>query len=313
MVYDKAITLKQLRALAAVAEAGSLTGAAEMLHVTPPAVSTQLKTLEQNLGAAPLRRGVDGRFAPTPQGREAMAAIDQIEHMLELCLRRIAALNAGKAGHVSLGVVSTGKYFAPGLVARARDALPDLEVGLKVGNRGDIVAALESRAIDLAIMGRPPLKPSVEADELGEHPHILVAPPGHPLAGGADAPTEQILRQTFLCREPGSGTRILMERFLDQIGEGRVYETIELGTNETIKQAVIAGLGVAVLSAHTVAPELESGRLSVIRHPDLPLVRHWFLVRRADSAPSAAAAAFRAFLLDLDGGYLPPLPQAARP
>ncbi|HUV32714.1 MAG TPA: LysR family transcriptional regulator, partial [Devosiaceae bacterium] len=232
MVRTDAITLKQLRALAAVYDSGSLVAATERLNVTAPAISTQLKTLEDNIGAALLRRR-DGQLELTEPGRELLAATAQVEHTLERTFRRLSALKSGMAGQVEVGVVSTGKYFAPGLVARARKALPEISTGLRVGNRSEIVAAVANRSIDLAIMGRPPRVPVVTAHRLGEHPHILVAPPEHKLAGRRDIETGLLLDEMFLLREIGSGTRILAERFLDRIGEGKAYESLDFDSNET--------------------------------------------------------------------------------
>lgn len=308
MIHEKSITLKQLRALAAIVRGGNLSAAAGLLNVTGPAVSTQLKLLEANFAAELMRRGPDGRIAVSAEGEAVLAAADQIEAALELCFRRVKALKAGKAGHVSLGVVSTGKYFAPGLVALARKALPEIEIGLTIGNRGEIIEALRSRRIDLAVMGRPPREPAVEADVLGDHPHILIAPPGHPLAAGGGVAPDAVLAETFLSREPGSGTRILMERYLDRIGGGRPYQMIELGSNETIKQAVIAGLGIALISAHTVVAELETGRLAAIPLDGLPIMRQWFLVRRSGESLSPVCGRFQEFVLGLNGAFLPHLP-----
>ena len=308
MVNGKAVTLKQLRALAAVVQTGSLTAAAEALSVTPPAISIQLRTLEQNLGARLMRRSRDGRNAPTAQGLEVLAAASRVESALALCFRRIEALNAGHEGFVALGVVSTGKYFTPSLVAQARAALQGVEIGLTVGNRAEIVEALSSGSVDLAIMGRPPRTPALREDVLGEHPYVLIAPPGHRLAGRCDITPEELLGETFLLREQGSGTRMLTERFLDRIGDGQTCRTIELGTNETIKQAVIAGLGVAIISAHTIAPELESGRLQALRAPGLPIMRRWLLIHRADAELTPAGESLRRFILGLDGAFLPAIP-----
>jgi len=309
MPNRKSITLKQLRALAAIVDAGSITAAANILHVTPPAVSTQLKALEGSVDAQVLRRGPDGKIAMTPVGRELLETVRKMETSLEQCLERVRALNEGLAGHVSIGVVSTGKYFAPGLVARLKRTLPDVEIGLKVSNRGGIIEALARGEIELAIMGRPPQIPLVEAEVLGNHPYIVIAPPDHRLAQEPWVSPEQLLGETFLGREDGSGTRILMRRYLDRIGEGRPYRMVEMGTNETIKQAVMAGLGLALISAHTVVPELEAGRLVMIEAQGLPLVRSWYLVRPQGAELSATAQAFRKLLLDLEGSYLPKLPK----
>jgi DNA-binding transcriptional LysR family regulator len=312
MQHGKGITLKQLRALAAIVETGSITAAAGILHVTPPAVSTQLKTLEEAISGRVLNRGPDGRISLTPVGEELLGTVQKIEGALEQSLERIRAIQSGRAGHVSVGVVSTGKYFAPGLVSDLKKRHPEIEIGLKVGNRDRIVDQLARGEIELAIMGRPPQVPKVEADELGEHPYVVIAPPTHRLAQAEVVTPEALLKETFLGREEGSGTRILMRRYLDRIGEGRPYRMVEMGTNETIKQAVMAGLGIALISAHTIGPELEAGRLGTVPAEGLPLIRHWYLVRLAEADLSPTAAAFRNFLLELDGSYLPKLPRPVR-
>ncbi|MEM9099965.1 MAG: LysR family transcriptional regulator [Pseudomonadota bacterium] len=311
MAHPKSITLKQLRALAAIVETGSITAAAGKLHVTPPAVSTQLKTLEDSVCAQVIKRGPDGKTALTPVGTELMGTIEKIESALEQSFERIRAMNDGLAGHISIGVVSTGKYFAPGLVADLKKRHPEIDIGLKVGNRDSIVDALSRGSIEMAIMGRPPQNPEVDHEVLGEHPYILIASPDNPLADYEEVPPEALFNETFLTREQGSGTRITMRRYLDQIGEGRTYRMIEMGTNETIKQAVMVNLGIAMISAHTIEAELDHGRLKVLRCPGLPVTRWWHLVHLKDAELSPTAQAFRAFLLELKGAYLPQLPNQA--
>ncbi len=307
MINEKSITLKQIRALAAINQAGSLTSASEALHLTTPAVSAQLRALETNLEAKMFNRGPDGRFLITETGKEVLSTTEDIEATLKKCYTRVNALKAGKIGHISLGVVSTAKYFAPSLVMKAREAFPGLDIDLKIGNREDIIQALRRNEFDLTIMGRPPRSPAVEAHGLGDHPHLIIAPPEHPLAGREKVNPEELLAETFLTRELGSGTRILTERYLDRIGDGATYNRYELGTNETIKQAVIAGLGVALISAHTVMAELDSGRLVRLKAPGLPLIRQWFVSYRKDRTLSAAAYRIREFFIGLEGSFLPKL------
>ncbi|MEM9369874.1 MAG: LysR family transcriptional regulator [Pseudomonadota bacterium] len=308
MPHPKSITLKQLRALSAIVDTGSITAAAGKLHVTPPAVSTQLKTLEDSVCAQVLKRGPDGKTSLTPVGTELMGTIIKIESALEQSFERIRAMNDGLAGHVSIGVVSTGKYFAPGLVADLKKRHPEIDIGLKVGNRETIVEALSRGAIEIAIMGRPPQDPEVDHIMLGEHPYILIAASEHPLAQMKEVPADMLFNETFLSREEGSGTRITMRRYLDQVGEGRAYRMIEMGTNETIKQAVMAGLGIAMISAHTIEAELDHERLKVLNCPGLPVIRWWYMVKLKGVDLSPTASAFRDFLLELEGSYFPKLP-----
>lgn len=160
MARINAITLKQLRALAAVDARGSITAAAEKLNLTVPAVSTQLKQLEANIGAELLVRASDGKGSITLQGHQVLSTIAQIESALNKCIKSIDSINSGKSGLVTLGVVSTGKYFAPSLVALAKKQLPEIRINLIIGNRQQIISALEDQSIDLAIMGRPPRFPA---------------------------------------------------------------------------------------------------------------------------------------------------------
>lgn len=303
-----AITLKQLRALAAVDARGSITAAADMLNLTVPAVSTQLKHLETNIGAELLVRARDGKGSITRQGQQVLSTIKQIESALTNCINTIDSINSGKFGLVTLGVVSTGKYFAPSLVALAKKQLPDIRVNLVIGNRRHIISALEDQSIDLAIMGRPPRFPEVESVALGNHPHIMIAEPDHPLVTTRDISPKRLLAETFILREAGSGTRILMERFLDPHGEGLTYDRIEFNTNETIKQAVIAGLGIALISAHTVIDALAAGRIATIDMPGLPIVRQWYLVRPTNAPQTPVTEKVREFLVTLEGSFLPHFP-----
>jgi molybdate transport repressor ModE-like protein len=284
-----ALTFKQLRALEAVAQYGSISSAAESLALTPPAVHSQLKALDETFGCAMLTRNKHGTFEATAEGAILLAAFQKVSAALEKAVQTIDSLKRGLAGTVILGVVSTGKYFAPSVVASLKKTFPDIEVVLQIGNRDSIISALDAGRIDLAIMGRPPRQPGVEAYSIGDHPHVLIASPDHPLTKVSEASAEQVLAEHFLMREQGSGTRILAMRFLDQFGEGQPFTYTEMDSNETIKQAAIAGLGIALISIHTAAEELKSGRLALIHARNLPIVRQWFVLHRADEKPTGAA------------------------
>lgn len=300
-----AITFKQLRALRAVSEYGSITRAAEEIGLTPSAVHTQIKGLESALNIKLLQKsGVNGASL-TPAGEVALDADKQVEAVLMRCTDTIRSLQKGKTGMVSLGVVSTAKYFAPQLVAWLKQEHPGIDVSLRVGNRGDIINAIQERSIELVIMGRPPRSPAVSADILGDHPHILIASPDHRLARTEGIKPSELLKETFISREIGSGTRILMNRYLDEIGRGQVYYTIEMGTNETIKQAVIANLGIALISQHTATEEIRSGRLVALNANNLPIIRHWYLLHREDSPLSKAGDVIRNSILSYNGRYFP--------
>ena len=306
MTQINAITLKQLRALAAISERGSITLAADALNLTVPAVSTQLKLLEGNVGAILVIRDKEhGSGQLTRHGQVILKATHNIESSLNHAIKCTKALTDGKSGYLSFGVVSTGKYFAPQLVAMAKKQLPEIQIELIIGNRKKILGQLEDGSLDLAIMGRPPRQPVVQAIGLGPHPHIFIARPDHPLVGNSNFSGEELLQETFIKREIGSGTRILMERYLDRIGDGTVYDWIEFNTNETIKQAVIAGLGIALISGHTVIEELKSGRIATIDMLGLPIMRRWFLVRAEQTEVTPIIQRVQDFLIAEEKNYLP--------
>ena len=286
----RSLAPRGLRALLSVAEHGSYAAAADMLGLTAPALHAQIRSLETLLGAPLLTRGPGGGSALTEIGERVAETGRAIDIQITRMADDVAALQAGRAGLVVLGTVSTAKYFAPFVVRRLRDTLPGVDVQLRVGNRQAVIEGLTAGRFDIAIMGRPPRVPAVEADIIAPHPHVLVAPADHRLAGLRDVPAAELYGETFLVREHGSGTRILATRWLDRIGEGFPFGQIEMDSNETIKQAVLAGLGLAILSQHTVMQELADRRLVTLALPGLPLMRSWFAVRVADQTVTPAQA-----------------------
>ena len=303
-----AVTLRQLRALAAVARHGSMTAAAAQIGLTTPAVHSQIRALEGAVGTALLQRHPDGSGSRlTPAGAVLLEGVEQIEGALDHAFGRIAAIQSGRAGRVVLGVVSTAKYFAPALVQTLRRLHPEIEIALQVGNREEILRDLSMLRIDLTIMGRPPRDPPTEAQPIGPHPHSLVAAPDHRLAGQRALSAADLAGETFLARESGSGTRTLMIRYLDRIGDGQPFDFVDMGSNETIKQAAMAGLGIGFLSLHTAADELRRGSLVTLDAPGLPIERHWFLVRNQRAPEMPAAATLARTITGLKGGFLPRL------
>ncbi|MCB1506762.1 MAG: LysR family transcriptional regulator [Hyphomicrobiaceae bacterium] len=274
------ITLKQLRAFAAVVEEGSNAAAANKLKVTPPAIALQLKILEEEAGLPLLERTPDG-IKPTMAGVEILATAEIVESSLAECSAALHTLGQGEGGRVSVGVVSTAKYFAPRAFAAFVRNHPHIEIDLFVGNRADILSELEHFHRDIIIMGRPPEHLKLITRPIGPNPHVIIAPPDHPMVGSRGLRLAALAGEKWLVRESGSGTRLLMERLFDEAGTlPRI--TMEIGSNETIKQAVMAGMGIAVLSAHTVALELKTKQLVTLDVRGLPAVRSWFAVRRAD-------------------------------
>lgn len=298
------LSLKQLQAVAAVARLGTMTRAAQELNVTSAALYARIRQLEEEAGLMLFDR-TPGGLKPTDAGREMLWAIDSINTVLETCTDRLRTLRGAAGGRVALGVVSTAKYFAPQVIAGFVKQHPGVEISLSVRNRGQTVEALRGYEIDFAVMGRPPRDFPIEAETFAPHPLVLIAAPGHPLAAASDLDRTDLAEQPFFMREEGSGTRTVFEEFMNGILVKRAPLDIDTGSNETIKQAVMAGLGIALLSAHSVAAEVESGRLALLDVRGLPIRRDWYAVRRADKVLGPAAGAFWSYLMSDGARWLP--------
>jgi LysR family transcriptional regulator for metE and metH len=298
-------SLRQLRALGATIRTGTVTAAAQELNVTPPAISLQLKQIEELAGVKLLER-VEGGMRATDAGRALADTAARIEALLVEAGDTIDEIKGARAGHVHVGVVSTAKYFAPRVLAAFRQGHPGVDIRLSVGNREETIAALEEFAIDFAVMGRPPNRFDVERAVIGPHPHVIVAPPDHALVGRRYVSPRTLSDETFLMREQGSGTRMLTEQLLAETGAAPSIG-MEFDSNETIKQAVMAGLGIALLSAHTVAVELADGRLAMLDVVGLPIMRQWLAVRRAERRVMPAASLLWDFFVARGGSFLPPV------
>ena len=232
-------------------------------------------------------------------------AAQMLEERLRLLEDEIDAIKGLRVGSLILGVVSTAKYFAPQLMAIFRKQHPDIAIKLAIGNRAETIAALKSHAVDMALMGRPPKDIPLRSTVFGDHPLVMIAAPDHPLAKFRDITKERIAQEHFLVREPGSGTRISLEIFLSEL-PGRLDDLgTEMSSNETIKQAVMAGLGIGFISAHTIALELEFGKLAILDVIGMPIRRQWFSVVRTDRTLSPAMKAFQDFLTRKGAQFLP--------
>jgi DNA-binding transcriptional LysR family regulator len=293
----KGVTMRQLRVFSAVARHLSFGQAAEELHLTPPAVSMQIKELEAQVGLPLFDRS--GRVvALTVTGEYLLTYVRKILATLKDAEDAVARFRGLRTGRLTIGMVSTAKYFVPRLMARFRAEHPGIEVRLAVGsNREQLVALLQSNEVDLAIMGRPPREMATRAEPFAVHPHVIVAPPEHPLIRMGHTPATALANYEFLIREEGSGTRAAMEEFF---AEHRLEPRIamEMTSNETIKQAVMAGMGISFLSLHTIGIELRAGLIAVADIEGLPLLKRWYIVNTLAKTLSPAAEAFRYFVLE---------------
>ena len=301
--FLRELTIRQLRALAAVHKNRSVTAAAKQLHLTQPAVTLQLRNLQALAGLPLIQRSSDGMLL-TDAGREVLALTNRIEAAVADCETSLGMIAGKTAGRISIGAVSTAKYFVPFMIAGFSKRHPDIDVTLSIGNRQETGAALRGYDLDFAIMGRPPADIDMNVHLIGDHPHVIVAPTGHRLARKSRIALSALAGETFLTREPGSGTRGLMEQLFETAGI-RPKIGLAMSSNETIKQAVIAGLGIAFISAHTVASELDERRLVALDVDGLPVVRQWFVLSRKDKILLPPAQSMLDFLSAKGAQFLP--------
>jgi LysR family transcriptional regulator, low CO2-responsive transcriptional regulator len=289
----RGVTIRQLQIFVTAAGHLSFVRTSEQLHLTQAAVSLQIKRLEEIAGVALFeRRGK--RQVLTEAGAQLLRYAQEILDALKDAEDAISALKGLTGGRISVGVVSTAKYFAPALIARFQRRYPGVRASLSVNNREIVVRELEKNEIDVAIMGLPPQRIETKAMPFADHPLVVIAPPSHPLAAARRIPLKSLADETFLVREQGSGTRSSMERFFAERGFVPKIGNV-MSSNETIKQAVMADMGLAFISRHTIGFELQMGRLVELDIVGLPLMRRWYVVHRAGRFMSGAATAFVEF------------------
>jgi len=292
-----------MRIFEAVARFSSISRAASELHLTQPAVSMQIKQLEDQIGL-PLLEQIGKRLFLTEAGLEMRKHAQRFEEQtlaLKTCMDQFRELDRGL---LRLAVVSTANYFLPPLIASLTERHPGMRISLQVENRESVLSALADNRTDLAVTGLPPESADLTAQAFMDNPLVVIAAPSHPLANERQISVSQFSKETLVVREPGSGTRAAIERHFAERGLGYV-PGCELNTNEAIKQAVQAGLGLGVVSLQTIELELETKRLLVLPVEGFPILRRWYVVHRSEKRLSAAALAFLELLLGhtaKDGG-----------
>jgi LysR family transcriptional regulator, low CO2-responsive transcriptional regulator len=297
-------SLQQIETLQAIARAGSLVSAASALNMTPAALTARLKGLESAVDLPLFDRTSIG-LRLNAAGAVALECANEIDRAVREFSETMEAVRTGQGGRLSVGAVSTAKYFAPRLIAAFVGAHPKLDMRLLIGNREETIDALKNLTVDVALTGRPPAEPPIAKTLIGPHPYVMIAPPTHRLANARRVRREALAGEAFLFREPGSGTRSLFEVFIGDTEIRRAPVGMELGSNETIKQAVMAGLGIALISAHTISAEVAERRLVCLDIEGLPILRHWYVVCRSDRRLSPAARAFRDFAEARGAEFLP--------
>ncbi len=296
------VTLRQLQIFEAVAADLSYTRAAEKLHLSQPAVSMQIKQLEEMVSLPLFERLGRGLFL-TDGGKELLVYARRISRELAEASSVMDELRGSERGHLNIAVATTANYFALKLLGEFNRRFPDTTMSLDVTNRASLLQHLDDNTVDMVIMGQPPVTADVSATAFMDNPLVIIAPQGHVLATEKNIPMSVIQQETFILRESGSGTRIAMERFFEEKGY-QISSLMEMSSNEAINQAVEAGLGLGIVSWHTLALELALDRLVVLDVEDFPIMRHWYLVHRNGKRFTALAEAFQKLVIEESEGLL---------
>lgn len=293
------LTLRQLRIFTTAAKLLSFSRAAEHLHITAPAVSQQIKEMEMDLGCKLFRR--EGRSVSlTIAGEQFLVYALKILSTLEQAQQALNDLQGTYSGSLTIGLVSTTRYFFPTILAEFQKQYPQVHIRVDVKNRAQLIEQLHAGDIDLAMMGKPPTGLMGHASRFAMHPHVFIASPQHPLAHQNSLSPQVLSQVEIITREQGSGTRYIMENFF-QRHHLNPSTRIEISGNETIKQAVIAELGISLVSIHTINQEVKNHQLSVLDIEGTPIMRDWYVVRPQKRERSNASDAFEDFVIQQAG------------
>ncbi|NJL80770.1 MAG: LysR family transcriptional regulator [Richelia sp. RM2_1_2] len=291
----KCITLDQLKVFEAAARHSSFTRAAEELFVTQPTVSMQVKHLTQAVGV-PLFEYVGKRIYLTEAGREVLSTCKEIFKSLDRLETAIVDLKGMKQGRLRLAAVTTTKYFIPKLLKPFCKLYPGVSVSLEITNHNVLLSRLNDNLDDLYILSCPPEREDMEAKPFLDNPLVLVAPCDHPLALKRNISLKYLTNEPFIMREQGSGTRKVVENFFAQ-HQISVPINLELGSNEAIQQAVIDGLGLSVLSLHTLNSTEKINKLAILDVEGFPIYRQWHIAYPKKKQLSITASTFLEYLL----------------
>lgn len=295
-MFLRRVTLHQLKIFLSLARHLNMTRAAEELHMTPAALSLQIKQLSGTVGA-PLHEQIGKRLFLTEAGRLVYAGALDVFDRLERLAADLAADQGLERGNLKLSIITTAQYFAPHFLGAFCKRHPGIEATLEIANRDQLIERLKQNLDDLYIMGQAPEQLSVIAQPFMENPLVLIAPADHPLALERDIAPERLTDESFIMREPGSGTRLAAERFFEKHGvQAKVRMT--LGSNEAVKQAVVGGLGLAVLSGHTLTLDAASGAFAVLDVRGFPLRRQWYVIYPSTKRLSPVARTFLHYITE---------------
>lgn len=296
------ISIRQMQIFQTVAQTQNYTRAAEILHMTQPAISMQIKQLEENVGLALFERQ-GKRIVLTAAGQAMQSYTQTLLAQYQALLKTLGELKNEHKGYIRVSAATTAIYFITQMLADFSKQHQDITVSLEITNRQRLVEQLQHYEADLVVMGEPPATLGVDYQRLMPNPLVLIAAPNHPLAKQRVIAFEQVAQETFVIREQGSGTRAALER-LFQERKSTLYSPLVMSSNESIKYAVMAGLGLGVVSLHSIQLELASQVLVVLPAEGFPIERYWYIVRRQGRWLSPAGQAFERYLVQQTQHYL---------
>ena len=289
------LTLRQLEVFSAAARHPSFTAAAQSLHLSQPAVSMQIRQLEDNIGLSlfePMGRSVD----LTSAGHVLFEYVRQIEELLNEVEEVMEGMKGLHRGHLHITTASTANYFTARLLADFSRRYPGVAISLDVTNRETLLRQLANNETDIVIMGEPPSGKDLKAEAFMENPLVVISSPNHLWVNRKKIPLIEVAHERFILREPGSGTRAAIIRFFQDRGLS-IRTSLEMSSNEAIKQVVGAGLGLGVVSEHTLELELLTRRLVILDVENMPIKRYWYMVQRRGKRNTPVTQAFHDYVL----------------
>ena len=286
------LTFRLLQVYIAVVRTGSISQAAIQLHLTQPTVSQQIKRLNEAIGQELLEQR-DGQYHPSFVGKElyhaALDALGRFEDFNSF----LSDAAQGSKGHFGIGVVTTAKYILPRLLSPYAQQYPAVDVTLNIGNRSSVLQRFQNQLDDLYLFSHPPTGEHVISGRFLRNPLVVIAPLTHWAAQQQQVDFAELVNERFLMREPGSATRMMFETWLRE-NNLQLHKTLQIESNEVIRMSVETGLGLAVISEHTLAQT--NAQVAIINVRDFPLISHWYLVRHGDRRLPVAAYNFIEFM-----------------
>ncbi len=296
------LTLRQIRIFMSAAKHASFTRAAEELHITAPAVSLQIKEMEDDIGVSLFTRE-KRKVELTSAGEYFLLYARRVSSTLNEAATMMERFRGTQIRQLKIGVVSTAKYFLPHMLLEFKKDFPNLQIKIEARNRQQLVELLRDGEIDIAIMGLPPKEIDTRAEPFAKHPHVFIASPNNPLVDKVNIPADALTQYEMISREPGSGTRFIMEKYFSEHNIAPIV-SMEMSSNETIKRAVMANLGISFVSLHTIGSELTHKQVAILDIQNTPIIRTWHVVALNKRNTSQAAEAFRYFMLEKGGEIL---------